>query len=207
MHICIVVPIGSIRLLGSKEAEEASKLFRDKWIGQEKGPCPIVRGVFAVTNGGLLNKWNVYKQKLTVKIIERHFHGTTLRCDISGRNNGSLCSESDCGICGISNDGFSEKFITNEYQRFGKGFYLAPNSSKANDYSVGNTAKLKAQLLCDVCPGNKCILTKNDTSLLQPPAGYNSVYGMEGDDLNYPEIVIYCKDAAAIMPRFVIVYG
>ena len=51
------------------------------------------------------------------------------------------------------------------------------------------------------------MLSKNKPSLKNPPAGFNSVYGQRGDDLNYDEIVIYPKDSAAIMPLFIVVYG
>ena len=39
------------------------------------------------------------------------------------------------------------------FQRFGHGFYLAPNSSKCHDYTQG-ACGYRAMLVCDVCPGN-----------------------------------------------------
>ena len=141
------------------------------------------------------------------KTVESYFHGTTLKCDKA--NDTRLCQISDCGICGIVNEGFSSKRIKDDFQRFGKGFYLAPNSSKSNDYCtepfIGSDGKgTKAQILCDVCPGNKYVLKKTDQSLAGPPEGYNSVFGQVRADLNYPEIVIY--ESAAIMPRYLILY-
>ena len=190
-------------------SKEVQQLFRKEWTGHEKGTCPQIHGIFAVKNAGLLQKWKRYKDALTNKTVESYFHGTTLKCDIKA-NNTRLCQFSNCGICGIVNEGFSFEHIkAGGFQRFGKGFYLAPNSSKSNDYTapfIGNSTSYRAQLLCDVCPGNKYVLKKTDQSLAGPPVGCNSVYGQVGPgaDLNYPEIVIY--EPAAIMPRYIILY-
>ena len=59
-------------------------------------------------------------------------------------------------------------------------------------------------LLCDVCPGRKCLLKTNSKQLTGPPPGFDSVYGQVGDKLNYPEIVVYNPDA--VMPRHITVY-
>ena len=37
-----------------------------------------------------------------------------------------------------------------------------------------------------------------------PPSGYDSVYGHVGEDLNYPELVVYKPEA--VMPRYIIIY-
>lgn len=202
--------IGSITLLSHKDAEQTSKQFRESWIGEDKGPCPNICGVFAITNSGLEQKWKTYRSKLVDKTVESYFHGTALKCAIL--ETAAFCTSPDCGICGISDEGF--KHISDStFQRFGKGFYLAPNSSKCNDYTEPlATARAgsayRAQLLCDVCPGKMCILTKDARDLLEPPKGFNSVFGQatKGGDLNYSEIVIYEKDSAAIRPRYIIVY-
>eukprot|EP00731_Ephydatia_muelleri_P002163 Em0001g2163a len=78
-----------------------------------------------------------------------------------------------------------------------------PNSSKCHDYTQG-THTYRAMLLCDVLPGKKHVVQTNQTHLVTPPQGYDSVYGQPGHALNYPEIVIY--DEASILPRYVIVY-
>ena len=59
-------------------------------------------------------------------------------------------------------------------------------------------------LLCDVHPGKKFPFQRNKEYLKRPPRGYDSVYGKVGEDLNYPELVVY--DKAAVMPRYIIVY-
>ena len=62
----------------------------------------------------------------------------------------------------------------------------------------------KAMLLCEVHPGRKYALQTNRQHLTGPPRGFDSVYGKVGEDLNYPELVVY--EPEAVMPRFIIVY-
>ena len=49
------------------------------------------------------------------------------------------------------------------FQRFGHGFYLAPNSSKCHDYTQGANG-CRAMLLCDVCPGRQYQFRTNVSS-------------------------------------------
>ena len=177
------------------------KRFQDGW---KKGPLPTVIAILGITNGALEQKWKSYQSRpeLTDKRVEPYFHGTALKCDIS--NSKTLCRMSNCSICGIANEGFREDLISDEsFQRFGKGFYLAPDSSKSNDYTHEFNSQ-RALLLCDVCPGRKYALQMTDQKMEGPPPGYNSVYGQVGGDLNYPEIVVY--NSAAILPHHIIVY-
>ncbi len=92
------------------------------------------------------------------------------------------------------------------FQRFGSGFYLAPNSSKCHDYTEKNTRNYRAMLLCNVLPGRKHSLKSNSRNRTGPPPGYDSVYGQVGTGaaLNYPEIVVY--NPHAVMPKYIIVY-
>ncbi len=91
------------------------------------------------------------------------------------------------------------------FQRFGKGFYLAPHSSKCNDYAIKNSKGNKGIILCDVLPGRKYKETVDDRHLQGPPPGYHSVLGEEGERLNYPEIVVYNEDA--VMPRYELTFN
>eukprot|EP00731_Ephydatia_muelleri_P002205 Em0001g2205a len=108
------------------------------------------------------------------------------------------------GICGISRNGFQKSCVESNitFKRFGHGFYLAPHSSKCHDYTQG-THTHRAMLLCDVLSGKKHVVQTNQTHLVAPPQGYDSVYGQPGGSLNYPEIVIY---EASILSRYVIIY-
>ena len=71
------------------------------------------------------------------RTVEEYYHGTNLTCDITTTQ--ALCHDQDCGICGISAVGFDHHCVRKNinFQRFGCGFYLAPNSSKCHDYTQG----------------------------------------------------------------------
>ena len=194
--------IGTIRLLGvhSKEYSTVSHQFVNNW---KKGASPSVHSIFGVTNNDLKRKWNTYKTQLGNQTVEQYYHGTSLTCDITTTQ--TLCQYTSCGVCGISSCGLDPKFIRQNiaFQRFGSGFYLAPNSSKCHDYTEGSNG-CRAMLLCDVLPGKKYDLTKTDQNLQGPPRGFNSVYGQVGQDLNYPEIVLY--EPSAVLARYIILY-
>jgi len=201
----LLFPTGtSIRQATSEEFEKVSAIFTSTWHKQ-KGSCPNVECVFVVSNSALKKRWNTYRKQLQSEhqTVEKHFHGTTLMCRITLTR--TLCTDQQCGICGISSFGLDRNYIGKNisFQRFGEGFYLAPNSSKCHDYTEG-TYGYRAMLLCDVCPGNKYQLKITDQSLQGPPSGFNSVYGQVGTDLNYPEIVLYNPEA--VMPRYIILY-
>ena len=104
-----------------------------------------------------------------------YYHGTTLVCDVATSQ--TPCSDGNCGICGISSSGLDPQYIRKNiaFQRFGNGFYLAPNSSKCHDYTKGAHG-YRAMLLCDVLPGRKHILVNNKQNLTSPPPGYHCVY-------------------------------
>jgi len=187
---------------GSKEFTITSRKFQQAW---GKGSCPPVSFIFVINNRQLEQRWNAYRQKLSVQTVEEHYHGTALLCDITTSN--TMCIDKDCGICGISRTGFDRRCIRKNinFQRFGHGFYLCPSSSKCHDYTQGAHG-YRAMLLCDVCPGRKYCKTQNDEKLQGPPPGYDSVHGLGGSGsvLNYDEVVLY--DPYSILPRYVIVY-
>ena len=176
--------------------------FQGKWDSR-KGPCPNIDFIFVITNTKLTQRWTTYMQTLQDQTTEEHYHGTKLTCDITSVH--ALCNDQNCGICGIANTGLDRRCVRKniKFQRFGHGFYLAPNSSKCHDYTRGFNS-YRAMLLCDVCPGNKYLLKKNDETLMGPPQGFDCVYGSTGVNLNYEEIVLYNPDA--IQPRYIIVY-
>ena len=172
-----------------------SRKFTQDW-DPGKGACPAVKFIFAVTNPTLERKWQAYGRTVQGNGIENLYHGTTLACKIATTH--QLCKQGSCGICGISSAGLDPQCISRDsFQRFGAGFYRAPNSSKCNDY-VRRCNGHKAMLLCDVFPGRKFILQRNRQHMTGPPSGYDSVYGHVGEDLNYPELVVYKPEA--VMP-------
>ena len=176
--------------------------FRRRWAPQ-KGACPNIKFIFIIRNTKLKQKWMRYQQSLKDQTVEEHYHGTNLTCDIATSQD--LCNDKSCGICGISRNGFDLHCVRKniKFQRFGHGFYLAPNSSKCHDYTRRNCS-CRAMLLCHVCPGNKYYLKENSVKLRSPPDGFDSVYGETGGILNYEEIVLYNPDA--ILPLYIIVY-
>lgn len=154
-----------------------------------------------MTNKALEERWEAYKTSLSPhhQGVEKHFHGTTLACDILGTK--GLCRNAQCGICRISDIGLDPKCIGTKIRdpRFGNGFYLAPHSSKCHKYTRG-TNGYRAMLLCDVLPGRKYQTRTRESG---PPTGYDSVEGMASGNTE-PEIALYHPQA--VMPRFVIVY-
>lgn len=196
-----------IKLASYNEFDTIKRKFKNDWA-PGKGAVPDVKAVFVIKNDEL--KWNTYKLSLPSQYqgVEEHYHGTKLLCNIT--SNEDLCCSLNCCICRIVTAGFSSHKIgsnISRFQRFGPGFYLAPNSSKCHEYTEG-AYEFRALLLCDVCPGRKYPMTTYDTSLNGPPAGYNSIYGQTGGvgskKLNYEEIVL--PNADAILPKYIVVY-
>ena len=175
--------------------------FQREWV-KPTYFCPIPMAIFKIANRSLLKGFNAYRFLLKT---EYHFHGTSLKCNMLEKN--KFCDNSDCGICGISKSGFDLSCVRSRFQRFGKGIYLAPNSSKCHDYTSESQYGCRAQLLCLVACGVKYELYQNEQSLVAPPSGYHSVYGKAaaGGKLNYDEIVLYNVDA--VLPQYIIVYS
>jgi len=137
----------------------------------------------------------------------RRFHGTIRECylgDTSDEN--ALCRLSNCNLCRIIQSSFqlARAGQRTNFGRFGAGIYTSATSSKANDYSAGSASPNKAMLLNDVVMGRVTKLTRTDTTLTQPPYGFDAVIGEPGGDLNYDECVVYNNDA--IRPSFLIIY-
>ena len=197
--------------LNGSEYQKVEKCFREQWIKLTTDYLvpPIPVAIYAIQNDDLGCRYHQYKEKTFGNSSQEpneewHFHGTSIECDIISSD--KCCSTKTCGICGISRDGFDLSSVRNRFQRFGKGIYFAPNSSKSNDYATSNQYGYKAQLLCRVACGNKHVLYNDDTSLLAPPANCHSVYGKASTDgkLNYDEVVVY--DADAVIPQFILIY-
>jgi len=112
-----------------------------------------------------------------------------------------------CNLCKIIKWSFelARAGKNTNFQRFGEGIYTSATSSKANDYSISSWGPPKAMLLNHVVMGKEIRLTWTDTSLTEPPRGYDSVIGEPGGDLNYDEAVVYDQDA--IFPSFLIIYS
>ena len=189
------------------------KHFKEEWVKlTPKCPAPPVPlAIFAIQNKELIKSFHDYSDR--IKQSEKKssnsalfYHGTKLTCNLLETN--ECCLDTNCGICGISSNGFDSRRIGSNiprFQRFGRGIYLAPNSSKCHDYTQGIPLYgLRAQLLCLVACGAKYELLQDNTALTAPPDEHHSVYGKAGGSLNYDEIVVF--DADAVMPQFIVVY-
>lgn len=198
----------------SEEFKKIKQKFEGGWCSK-KGRCPTVQLILSVVNPTVEKAFYDYKDSLPPSYVhsEMYFHGTRLSCHIDEYQ--SPCSNVDCSICAIAKQGFHKTYIRrHRYQRFGQGFYLAPNSSKSSDYcsvsGSGDTTNYTAMLLCEVAPGKKHFLRHSLTTLQGPPPGCHSVYGKSkflffNGDLNYDEIVIF--ESRAICPRYVLLFS
>lgn len=189
-----------------------AKHFILEWIkleGSVKHP-PKPLAIFGIQNNEIVKRFRLYSSQIRdgdrCSNSDLFFHGTKLLCNLVSSQ--SCCDDSECGICGISLNGFDEKRIglnIPRFQRFGKGIYLAPNSSKCHDYTQGNSEYgIRAQLLCLVAQGARHELVQDSTKLTGAPEGFDSVYGKKGGSLNYDEIVVY--ESNAVWPQYVVVY-
>ena len=186
--------------------------FLTKWTKRpERKPQPAdIKGVFRIDNPALKRKFDQYCATLLSSKVELHYHGTAMKCNLLQSQ--TFCSDTTCGVCGISRDGFDKTRIGTHvdwFKRFGHAFYLAPNSSKCHEYTLG-FGNLRALLYCQVALGNP-YYTRSDLEKCQsPPEGCHSVYGEAGrhhsrkGSLNYDEVAVYVSEA--ILPRYIVVY-
>ena len=206
-----VVELNSI----SEKYKKLQKKFQKDWA-KEKGPCPSIITIVRIVNPMVAERFESYHNHFHFyRGIERHYHGTTLCCDLA--NYAELCDDPNCGACGIARRGFDPQRINlKAWQRFGNGFYFAYNSSKSYDYAAGNrfgaTVRDKntcynAVLVCKIAPGRKYDIRYRDTQLPMPPPGYDSFHGkskgiFRKGELNYDELVIFNHEA--ICPCYII---
>ena len=122
------------------ESREVVRTFEHTWA-PTKGLCPAVSAVFSVCNPALEECFQEHIKMLHIKRspshTEQYFQGTKLTCNIM--KDEAVCMDRNCGICGITREGFNENYIASNIptrMRFGYGMYLAPNSSKCHEYIV-----------------------------------------------------------------------
>ncbi|KAH9830117.1 uncharacterized protein C8Q71DRAFT_378717 [Rhodofomes roseus] len=192
--------------------KDVEKQFTDKW----KHPTTVPT---------VVKIWKIYSRKkhtddfLSYKdAVERmtglpggnsrrRWHGTFRQCTIGDTESQvALCQDANCSLCRIIETSFSVAQASKRFGgRFGKGIYISATSSKSNDYvQERGGSPYKAMLLNDVVMGKTKKLTTGDMTLMEPPAGYDSVVGEPGADLNYDEAIVYRDDA--IRPLFLIIY-
>ena len=192
----------------SQEYANLCEKFHRDWA-RGKAPCPSIISIAMIINPVTLVTFESYRHTLPwlFQGVEQHYHGTRLCCDLA--NSAEPCENPNCGACGIARKGFDpQRICKSSFQRFGEGFYFAPNSSKSHDYAIGKrfgavvvekNTRYSSVLLCDIAPGNKCTLQFRGPSY--PPPGFHSFYAGSQGELNYDELVIF--DHRAIHPRYI----
>ena len=86
---------------------------------------PKISHVVEIINPQLQQRLHQYVAKLSWPYngVEQYYHGTQIKCDMLQYY--EPCSQSNCGVCGISKQGFHPQRINrSSWQRFGKGFYF-----------------------------------------------------------------------------------
>jgi len=132
------------------------------------------------------------------------YHGTKRACLI-GEDSSQVdpCYSSNCAVCSILRCAFDPK-SAGANNRYGRGSYFSPVSSKADDYfqNLHPNASMKCSIVTNVTLGNVEKLYVNwDSSITGPSSGYDSIEGAlvsEGGPLNYPENVVYREDAICV---------
>ena len=204
----------------SETFQEMEKTFLKDW-DKSKGLNPTVCLVVAIVNPTLEDSLEVYKSSLkrTHQKTEFHYHGTKLKCPLHKYY--MPCQQKDCGVCGISRNGFLLECASDDCRHFATAFYLAPTSSKCHDYCAttitndrkpqrANSNPYYAMLYCEVVPGKKYHLKHRENFLNGPPDGYHTVYGkssempfLHGDSKN-EELVVFNEEA--ICPKYIVCY-
>jgi len=200
-----------------KKYKSVRDQFRQKWLHDDG--CPEVRAIYKIVYTNLnIAKYKQYLEKVEAKgnfVLRagsrgnerRRWHGTTRTCNIGDKGVTRFCSDPMCSLCCIMKTSFDILFFSSRtnFGRFGAGIYTSSTSSKSDSYSQnGCTSNWKAMLLNNVVVGEGYKTLVDDTSLTEPPAGYDSVLGEVGGSLNYDELVVYDNDA--IRPSYLVMY-
>jgi len=189
--------------------------FLSKWLHTGRS-TPTIRSISAVTvDSHIATAHRAYTEMIIKKRpglrlrpkagpgnTVRRFHGTGCQCTIGLGGNTSLCSASDCAICGIMRTGFRcGKPTQFSALRYGCGLYFSATSSKSAGYCKGHPTN--AMFVVLVVAGQADTTTESAWGTqTAPPNGGDSVVGNPGADLNYDEIVVYTGDAC--LPKYLI---
>ncbi|KAF9650501.1 hypothetical protein BDM02DRAFT_3140877 [Thelephora ganbajun] len=137
------------------------------------------------------------------------WHSSRRSCSLGEAGQTTPCVIPGCCLCSIIRGSFDTGNSTTNTPagRFGAGIYASAKASKASDRSSDDKSVVtpwKALLLNNVAAGHECVMRYGDTTLKEPPPGYNSVYGQAGGILNDDELVVYTNNA--IRPTWLVMY-
>ncbi|KAI0794920.1 hypothetical protein C8Q75DRAFT_748043 [Abortiporus biennis] len=192
--------------------------FNEQWRHLDENPeVPVVHKVWKIfASKPIVGQFDRYRLSVERRTsLEggnsiRRWHGTVRACNLGDEpHENGLCQDDICSLCCIIRTSFqlAQAGKRTNFGRFGAGIYTSATSSKAHDYvaqSPTAPSSYEAILLNDVVVGKTKKLTVSDPSLIEPPAGFDSVTGEPGGDLNYDECIVYKNDA--IRPLFLVVY-
>ncbi|KAJ7614089.1 hypothetical protein FB45DRAFT_802621 [Roridomyces roridus] len=210
--IILEVPAGHVTF------KSVQKQLTTSWRHPHK-PCPPVRKVYKIIlTRTSFNAYKSYQSRVEMagQFVSlrrapgnenRRWHGTKRACNLGDQGQTQLCSWPTCSLCSIIRCSFDIGLFGAKtgWGRFGQGIYTSSVASKSDDYSQNQRfSPLKALLLNKVIVGRGCKLTQDIVSLTAPPAGFDSVLGEKGGNLNYDELVVYTNDA--IRPSFLVMY-
>jgi len=191
---------------------EVEQQFIQQW--KHRTRVPTVINIWKIYPGQtVLDRFSSYQRGVEQNRgipdgnTRRRFHGTVRECCLGDTPSSNVfCRLATCNLCKIIQNSFQVAKVgqSTSFARFGAGIYTSATSSKANDYSPKRFSPNKAMLLNEVVLGKVVKLAWNDTSLKQPPRGFDSVVGEPGGELNYDECVVY--NNSAIHPSFLIIY-
>ena len=164
--------------------------------------------------------------RTTVGSLEESLtHGQNRRCcgrffrcgsDVVGNELFVFHGSAQTNYASLASEGFIKRYwrtATGAWQRFGAGFYFAPDVSKSHEYPLAEMQALppglhtRTMLLCKVARG-RIYMTQADipdmTGDRLKSLGYNSLHGYAGTRLNYDEFVVYEEEA--ILPYALVTY-
>ena len=167
------------------------------WLKHEVYAIGRVTEVKRVDNPELEQCYDAYTQRLAQQRPRLLFHG----CD-------------EAVVDTIAQEGFRQDKQCSgagQWQRFGRGYYFALQSSKSHDYPLRAMRRVRSDkghkrsmLLCKVATGREWETDVNNPDRNGPPGGFDSVHGRVGRRLNFSEVVVY--DEAAVLPYAVVTF-
>jgi len=193
--------------------------FQKSW--RHATPCPKVQEVYKIVERQeTMDNYNAYRdgvearggfitKGLTSGNQRRRWHGTNRNCNVGDSGRTSLCYSPQCSLCSIIRTSFDISHFAKKHGggRWGKGIYTSSTSSVSNAYIKNLVpSPWKAILLSCVVVGNPKTLTQDQSTLTEPPAGFDSVIGNPGTagSVSEDELIVYTNDA--VRPIYLVMY-
>lgn len=142
---------------------------------------------------------------------QSRWHGCTRACRLGEQGQTTPCTYTNCQLCTIIRSNFDVPWVARQ-GRWGTGAYTSQTTSKSHLWT-GNLQIPKspwtALLLNYVLVGNTYTPQWDMNTLVQPPAGYDSVsnptHNQPRGPLDYDTTVVYNRDS--IRPTYLVLYA